>query len=59
MAFLLLKIYNSKGEIILTEQFERTNSFQKLYDLSNYAKGIYLIQYSSEGFEETQKLVIR
>ena len=54
-----LKIYNSKGEIILKDPFDKTNSFQKLYDLSNYQKGIYLIQFSSEGFEETRKLVIR
>lgn len=53
------EIFNSKGELTLMEEFDKTRSFQKTYDLSHYPKGIYLVRFTSEDFLETQKLVIR
>ncbi len=54
-----LKIFNSSGELILTEEFERTKAFQKTYDLGHIPKGIYMVQFSSGDFVENRKLIIR
>jgi hypothetical protein len=54
-----LKIFNSKGELILTEEFEKSKTFQKTYDLTHFPKGIYLLQFSSGDLVENRKLILR
>ncbi len=54
-----IKIYNSHGELILSENVEQINAYQKEFDMNPYPKGIYLIQVSSGEITETLKVLIK
>ena len=50
-----IKIYNSLGQLL----FERENvDFTEQLDLSNYSKGMYILELQSEELISTQKLII-
>ncbi|MFT5384800.1 MAG: hypothetical protein ACI81W_002201, partial [Saprospiraceae bacterium] len=53
------KIYSSKGEVILQEDMEQLNAINQTVDLSQYPKGVYLVQISSRDYVETVKLLIK
>jgi glucose/arabinose dehydrogenase len=55
----VLKIYSSKGEVILQEDMEQLNAINQTVDLSQYPKGVYLVQISSRDYVETVKLLIK
>lgn len=57
---LQLKIYDVKGQLILDEIYKQnTKGSVKKYNLSNYGKGIYLIQLISDKETQTTKMVVK
>jgi len=53
-----LSISNILGKIIKKESYKNTESYTKTIDLTNLAKGIYLVSIEKEGKFATNKLII-
>ncbi len=54
-----LKVYNTKGLIILDEEIEQIDDYQSTLDLSQYPKGIYLIQISTDSSTESKRMLFK
>lgn len=51
----LLKIFNSAGRLLLQQEINKN----EIIDLNGFPKGLYLLQVSSNGYFQTEKVVIQ
>lgn len=55
----MVEIFNIVGELILSDKVEMSTKFEKSYDFSDQAKGIYLIRFKSGDFSSASIMVNR
>ena len=53
-----VNIYNHLGQRITTHSFSNTQSITETFDVSKFAKGIYLIELTTNNGKMTKKLII-
>ena len=55
-----IKISNISGQVILSDVIKpQTNSYSASYDISNYAKGVYLLSITSDNEKIDRKIVLK
>jgi hypothetical protein len=53
-----VKIFDSKGELLFVDKVKGKTELKRDYDLSNYGKGVYLIEVASDNFKAVNKVAV-
>ncbi|BAO56160.1 S8 family serine peptidase [Nonlabens marinus] len=58
-AKILVNIYNSIGQEVLTKQFDNSGNFNQAIDIAGLSSGMYLVKIGDGNVSSTRKLIVR